>query len=136
LIAVIDSGPLYATVDADDDDHERCLEVLARSDLDLVVPALVIAEVTYLAGRRLGAAVEAEFLKGLAQFEIEAPTEADLSAMAELVRRYADFPLGGTDASVAVLADRLETDLIVTLDHRHFSTLRSRDGRPYQLLPA
>ena len=78
MIAVVDSGPLYATVDADDDDHERCLEVLARSDVDLVVPALVIAEVTYLAGRRLGAAVEAEFLKGLSQFEIEAPTEADL----------------------------------------------------------
>jgi hypothetical protein len=30
-----------------------------------------------------------------------------------LVERYGDFPLGGNDASVAVLAERLGTDLIV-----------------------
>jgi predicted nucleic acid-binding protein len=55
MIAIVDAGPLYAAVDADDDDHQRCLAVLGRRDLDLVVPALVIAEVTYLVGRRLGA---------------------------------------------------------------------------------
>jgi predicted nucleic acid-binding protein len=39
---------LYASVDADDQDHERSLAVLQRSDLDLVVPALAVAEVTYV----------------------------------------------------------------------------------------
>ncbi len=33
----------------------RCSE---RPDLDLFVPALVVAEVTYLVGRRLGAGIE------------------------------------------------------------------------------
>ena len=72
LIAIVDSGPLYAVVDADDDDHGRCLEVLQRTDLELVVPALVVAEVTYLVGRRLGALAEAAFLRGLEAFEVEA----------------------------------------------------------------
>jgi predicted nucleic acid-binding protein len=38
VIAIVDSGPLYAAVDADDDDHIRCVEVLQRTDLELVVP--------------------------------------------------------------------------------------------------
>jgi predicted nucleic acid-binding protein len=49
--------------------------------------------------------------------------------------RYADFPLGGTDASVAVLADRLGTDIVVTLDRRHFGAIRSANGGTYRILP-
>jgi len=136
MLAIVDSGPLYAVVDADDDDHARCLEAMRRTDLELVVPAMVVAEVTYLVGRRLGTAVEARFLAGLASVEVEGPTAQDLPAMASLVARYADLPLGGTDASVAALADRLGTDVILTLDRRHFSVVRSASGRPYRLLPS
>ncbi len=135
MIAIVDSGRLYAAVDADDDDHIRCVEVLQRTDLELVVPALVVAEVTYLVGPRLGAAVEAAFLRGLASVEVETPTVEDWPAIAKLVERYGDFPLGGTDASVAVLAERLGTDLVVTLDHRHFGAIRMSDGRSFRLLP-
>jgi predicted nucleic acid-binding protein len=99
------------------------------------VPALVVAEVTYLVGRRLGPRVEAAFLRGLEAFEVEAPGREDWTAIAELVERYADFPLGGTDASVAVLAERLATDLIVTLDRRHFGAVRMSDGEPFTVLP-
>ncbi len=109
--------------------------MLGRSDLDLVVPALVVAEVTYLVGRRLGAGIEAAFLRGLATLEVEAPAVDDWPPIAGLVERYGDYPLGGTDASVAVLAERLGTDLIVTLDRRHFGALRSAQGRPFRLLP-
>lgn len=135
MIAIVDAGPLYAAVDIDDDDHVRCLEVLQRADLELVVPALVIAEVTYLVGRRLGATIEAAFLRGLSIVEVEAPSVEDWPAIASLVERYGDFPLGGTGASVAVLAERLGTDLIVTLDRRHFNAMRMNDGRPFRLLP-
>jgi hypothetical protein len=66
---------------------------------------------------------------------VESPASEDWSFIANLVERYSDFPLGGTDASVAVLAERLGTDLIVTLDRRHFGALRMSDGRPFTLLP-
>ncbi|MBI4305395.1 MAG: PIN domain-containing protein [Chloroflexi bacterium] len=134
-MAIVDSGPLYAAVDADDDDHVRCLEALQRADLELVIPALVVAEVTYLVGRRLGATTEAAFLRGLSAVEVEAPSMEDWPAIADLVERYGDFPLGGTDASVAVLAERLGTDLIATLDRRHFGAIRMNSGRPFRLLP-
>jgi predicted nucleic acid-binding protein len=135
LIAIVDSGPLYATVDADDDDHARCLDVLRRLDLELVIPALVVAEVTFLVGKRLGSNIEAAFLGGLAGFEVEGPAAEDWPEIAAMVERYGDFPLGGTDASVCVLAERLGTDVIVTLDRRHFAALRRRDGGSYRLLP-
>jgi predicted nucleic acid-binding protein len=135
LIAIVDAGPLYAAVDADDNEHERCLSVLQRDDLELVVPAMVVAEVSYLVGRRLGAATEAAFLRSLSAVEVEAPSADDWQDIADLVQRYGDFPLGGTDASVAVLAERLGTDVIVTLDRRHFAAIRMSNGRPFRLLP-
>jgi predicted nucleic acid-binding protein len=135
MIAVVDSGPLYAAADGDDDDHERCVSVLERTDLELVIPALVVAEVTSFIGTRLGARAESAFLRGLSSLEVEAPSSVDWDRIGDLVDRYGDFPLGGTDASVAVLADRLETDLVVTLDRRHFGALRSARGTAYRLLP-
>lgn len=133
--AVVDAGPLLASLDGRDADHARSVEVLRRRDLQLVVPALVVAEVAYFAGERLGPAAEAAFLRGLSAFEVEAPALEDWAIIADLVERYGDFPLGTVDASIAVLADRLDTDLIVTLDRRHFGSIRSPRGRSFRLLP-
>jgi predicted nucleic acid-binding protein len=135
LIAIVDTGPLYAALDARDRDHRRSLAILERSDLDLVIPALVVAEVCYFAGKNLGSDIEAAFLRGLQALTVEAPTLEDWPLIANLVERYSDFPLGATDASVAVLAERLGTDLIVSLDRRHFAALRTSAGRPFTLLP-
>ena len=135
MLAVVDSGPLYAVTDTDDDDHGRSLATLQRADLQLVVPTLVIAEVTYTVGRRLGPRAEAAFLRGLAQLEVEAPAAEDWSRIAELVDQYHDFPLGGTDASVIVLAERLACELVVTLDRRHFSAVQPRHCAAFRLLP-
>ena len=135
MLAVVDAGLLYAAADADDDDHAPCLAVLGRRDLDLVVPALVVAEVTYLIGRRLGPDAEARFLRGLRVLEVEGPTPSDLDRMAQLVARHGDLPLGGTDASVVALAERLGTRTILTLDRRHFGVVRAADGDLFSLLP-
>lgn len=135
MLAIVDSGPLYAVTDLDDEDHERCVAVLQRGDLHLVIPALVVAEVTYMVGRRLGPAAEARFLTSLRNFDVEAPAVDDWERIAELVERYGDFPLGGTDASVVALAERLATQWVVTLDVRHFAAVRPRHCETFRLLP-
>lgn len=134
-LAVVDAGPLYAAADADDRDHHACLATLAREDLRLVVPALVVAEATYFVGRRMGASAESAFLRGIAELDVEGPSAADLVRMAELVERYAGFPLGGTDASVVALAERLDAATIVTLDRRHFNAVVPRHREAFALLP-
>lgn len=135
MIAILDTGPLFAALDKRDRNHQRCTEVLDRLDLDFVVPTLVVTEVTYFAGRYLGANVEADCLRGLAGLELDTPIDEEWSVIAQLVERHGDFPLGAVDASIVALAERLDTDLIVTLDRRHFGALRMQDGRPFRILP-
>ncbi len=135
-IAVVDSGPLLAVANRADPDHERCADALADPALRLVIPALCVAEVSYLLGRRAGAATEARFLSGLGELQVEAPAPWEWERIAELVEQYAGFPLGGTDASVIALAERFETDLVVTLDRRHFSVVSPRHCERFRLLPA
>jgi predicted nucleic acid-binding protein len=89
----------------------------------------------YFLEHRHGPETEAAFLRGLSAVAVEAPGPEDWPAIAELVERYRDFPLGGTDASVAVLAERLGTNLIVTLDRRHFAAIRNSSGQHFDLLP-
>jgi predicted nucleic acid-binding protein len=134
--AVVDSGPLLAVANIADPDHGRCLEVLEDTSLRLVIPAMCVAEVSYLLGSRHGPSVEARFLRGLEPFHVVAPEAEDWIRMAGLVEQYADFPLGGTDASVVALAERLDTDQIVTLDIRHFSAVAPRHCDRFRLLPA
>lgn len=135
-IAVVDAGPLYAAADGDDAHHESCVSTFRRDDLHVVVPALALAETLYLVGRRLGPRSESSFIRGLSAYDIEAPTPADLERMADLVERYADFPLGGTDASVIALAERLGTPTVITLDRRHFAAIRPSHVEALELLPA
>ncbi len=134
-LAVVDTGPLLASIDSRDRDHARCVSVLSRRDLRFVIPTLVVAEVAHFAADRVGPSGEAAFVRRLQGADVEAPEPDDWLLIADLVERYADLRLGTTDASVAVLAERLGTDLIVTLDRRHFSVIRGPGGQPYRLLP-
>lgn len=135
-IAVVDAGPLYASVDDRDANHRASVEALGRPDLHFVIPAMVLCELSYLIGRRGGPRVEARFLRLLAEQDVVGPTPADFTRMAELVEQYADLSLGGTDASVIALAERLGADTIATLDRRHFSVVRPRHVERFRLLPS
>jgi predicted nucleic acid-binding protein len=102
----------------------------------LLVPTLVITEVTYLLGTRLGADAEVRFLGDLAAGNLipEPVAAADWMRIAELVARYRNLPLGTVDASVIAAAERLGVTEIATLDRRHFTIVRSHLG-PLTLLP-
>lgn len=131
----MDAGPLLAAANAADQDHERCVAVLGRRDLRLVIAAGAVTEVGYLLGSRAGPAAEAAFLRGLAGYDVEAPRGDDWLSIAELIERYSDLPLGGTDASIVALAERLDTDVVVTLNRRHLGVVRPRHRESLRLLP-
>ncbi len=134
-IAIVDSGPLVAVANAADPAYRACLEVLRTPSLRLVIPALCVAEAAYLIHRECGSLVEARFLRGLELFDVQAPLAQDWPRIGELVEQYTDFPLGGTDASVITLAERLRTEVVITLDHRHFGTVRPKHCKRLRLLP-
>jgi predicted nucleic acid-binding protein len=133
--AVVDANVLYAATDQRDIDYERARRVLRMRDVRLVVPMLVLADVFHLMGRRLGPDVESRFVAGLGKIAVEPPLPNEWPRIAELVDQYRDFPLGGTDASIVVLAERLKTDTIITFDRRHFRAVRPRHVEAFRLLP-
>jgi len=101
------------------------------------VPQLVIAEVAYLLETRLGSRAEVRLLGDLAagNFTTEPVLPADWTRIAELVAKYHDLPLGTVDASVVATAERLWASTIATLDRRHFSVVRPKHVRAFELLP-
>jgi predicted nucleic acid-binding protein len=136
-VLVVDAGPLYAAAARRDRDHARCAALLrAHAGAPLVVPALVVTEVAYLIGDRLGGAAEAAFARALRDGEllVEPPTQ-DWARITQLCETYADLPLGIVDASVIAAAERLGADSIATLDHRHFAVVRPVHLGAFTLLP-
>lgn len=134
---VVDAGPLYAYIDADDTHHQRCTELLAGYEGTLIVPQLVITEVCYLVQTRLGTRAELLFLGDLASgaFSVEAVATVDWFRVIELVDTYRDFPLGTVDAAVIACAERLGIGDVATLDHRPFRAVRPAHVRNFTLLP-
>ena len=134
---MVDAGPLYAYVDEDDAYHHECLELLESYAGPLVVPTLVITEVVYLVGTRLGADAEVRFLGDFAagNFRPEPVAAADWLRIAELVSVYRDLPLGTVDASVVAAAERRGLTDIATLDRRHFTVVRPNHAIAFNLLP-
>jgi uncharacterized protein len=103
----------------------------------LVVPTLVVTEVTYLLGTRLGWQAEVRFLGDIATGDLvlEPVHPRDLMRIAELVARYRELPLGTADASVVAAAERLEVTKIATTDRRHFDVVRPAHLETFELLP-
>lgn len=132
---LVDTGPLVAYLNSHDRHHARCVELLNSMTGPPLVPVTVMVEVCWLVED--DPRVEAEFLEAIkaGAFKLVPVTREDLTRIAELVRQYADFPLGTVDASVVTLAERLKLREIATLDRRHFSAVRPRHVDALTLLP-
>ncbi|HEX5495790.1 MAG TPA: PIN domain-containing protein [Mycobacteriales bacterium] len=134
---VVDAGPLYAYLDTDDVHHTACLDLLETHPGPLILPTLVITEVTYLLGTRLGVEATVRFLGDLAagSFVTEPVHPSDWLRIAELVATYRDLPLGTADASVVACAERLGITQVATVDRRHFTIVRPVHTAAFTLLP-
>jgi uncharacterized protein len=103
----------------------------------LIVPQLVVTEVTYLLETRLGTKAEVRFLGDLAAGNLiaEPVHAADWIRIAELVAAYRDLPLGTVDASVVAAAERLGVVQLATLDRRHFMIVRPGHASTFEISP-
>jgi len=134
---VIDAGPLVAAAATADRNHERCVTLLANAPRPLVVPTLVVTEVAYFLGDRIGQVAEQAFARSLRDGElvVEPVEPRDWVRVCELLDRYRDLPLGIVDATVVATCERLGADTLATLDRRHFSVVRPSHCAALTLLP-
>ena len=138
MALILDTGPLYASLDRSDADHAACRALIESADEPLVIPAPVLVEVDYWIHRRLHAGA---LVVLLADVEAGAYVVADLmttdyARVRELCDRYADGDIGFVDAAVLAIVERLNESKLATLDRRHFGILRPRHRDSIELLPA
>ena len=137
---VVDTNVFVALADRRDAHHAECRDWLAGCDELLIVPPTVLAEACYMIDKYLGAESEAKFLDSVGigpsyRFQLAELGDADLRRMAELVRRYADRRLGGTDASVITICERLSIVTVATVNRRDFANVRPRHVTALAIVP-
>lgn len=135
---VLDTGGLYAALDANEMLHGRAVAALSASRGPRLLSPFVLAELDYLVATRVGhhaqLALVDEVTRGA--YQLEPFTAEDLGHARRVMERYADLRVGLADASVVVLANRHRTLELLCTDERHFRALRGLAGRPFRLLPA
>jgi predicted nucleic acid-binding protein len=135
---ILDSSGLLAAIDERQEDYIAAREVVESARGPLLISPFVLAELDYMILTRMGRGYELALLGEVARgvYGLEYFSEDDVAEAVEIVERYADFRIGLADASNVVLANRHDTLDVLTLDERHFRTLRGPGGRPFRVLPA
>ena len=138
MALILDTGPLYASLDRSDQDHGACRSLIESASEPLVIPAPVLVEVDYWIHQRLGPGTLVALLADIeaGAYRIADLDPADYARVRELCDRYADADIGFVDAAVLAVVERLKESKLATLDRRHFALLRPRHRDSIELLPA
>jgi len=134
---VIDSGPLFASLDRGDQDHLLCRRLLEEANESLVVPSPVLVEVDYLIRTQVRGGASLLLLEDIVSgaFRVENLEPGDYLRVRDICARYSDSDIGFVDAAVLAIVERLGEDKLATLDHRHFGMMRPRHVESLRLLP-
>ncbi len=134
---LLDTSGLLAALDSSQARHASAARCLTEAPAPRLLSPFVLAELDYLIARNGGQAEELKLLGDVARgvYQLESFSEADITATVAAIERYADLRLGLADASIAVLAERHGCRDVLTLDQRHFRTIRGPRGEPFRLLP-
>lgn len=137
MALVLDTGVIYAALDAAEPDHERCVDLLDRSPEQLIIPGPVLVEVDYLVNKFASLDVWMAFCEDVrgGAYGVYPTDPQNLQRAAEIQHKFHDQPIGFVDASVVATCEALGEDKVATLDRRHFSILRTLSGSPLVMLP-
>jgi uncharacterized protein len=136
-VIVLDTGGLYAALDANEQWYSRASAVLVAALPPRILSPFVLAELDYLIATRVGheaqMALVEEVVRGV--YRLEAFSADDMAHARRIMDRYADLRIGLADASVVVLANRHRTTDLLCMDERHFRALRATGNKPFRLRP-
>jgi hypothetical protein len=138
MALILDTGPLYASLDRSDQDHAACRALIEAAQELLVIPAPVLVEVDYWIHQRLNPGALVALLTDIeaGAYVVADLTASDYTRVRELCDRYADADIGFVDAAVLAVVERLNEPKLATLDRRHFSLLQPRHRDSIDLMPA
>ena len=134
---VLDTGPIYSSIDRSDPDHRAVVELLRSTPRPHVVAEPVLVEVDYWIRKLLDTSALDAFVSDIVagRYELVSLDGDDLVRVVELESRYADADLGFVDASIVAICERLDIATLATFDHRDFGMIRPRHRRHLELVP-
>lgn len=134
---VADTSGVLALLDGNDPHHGAVRGLFEAHGPSWVLPWAILAEVDYLARKRLGETVADAFVEDVGDglFAVDAQVGKDLPRASELLATYPDLRIGLVDAVVMAQAERHRARVIVTLDARHFRAVRLAIAPPPRLVP-
>lgn len=105
-----------------------------------MLPGTVLAETCYLIDRGFGPAAEAAFLDDVGAgprypYQLIDLVDTDLRRMAQLYASTQARRLGGTDASIIAVCERLGIDTVATLNRRDFDNVRPQHRAALVIVP-
>lgn len=135
---LLDTSGLLSALFPDQRRHKACASALHVAKPPLIMSPFILAEIDYLITKYSGVQTEIDFLKDVAAgaYLMASFRGSDVARAVRVVDRYRDLNIGLADASIVVLAEQYETSDVLTLDERHFRSLRTENGQPFRLLPA
>ncbi len=135
---LLDTSGLLAALFLDQRDHAACARALLEAEPPLVLSPFVLAELDYLVAKLAGEAAELELLAEVARgaYRLAEVDSHDVEEARAVIEQHSGHNVGLADASIVVLSRRLGCLDVLTLDQRHFRTLRGFRGRPFRVLPA
>jgi uncharacterized protein len=139
MAIIVDTGFLYALMDRTDKHHAKSVAFLQNLSPteQLILPTLTMVEITYFLLDRLGHEAMRKFLAHVeaSPYQFEPLQASDMRRIHEVLEKYADSHLDFVDAFIVALAERLKVTQILTVDVRHFRTLRPLHCDYFEILP-
>jgi predicted nucleic acid-binding protein len=120
-----DTGPLYAAVDPHDAHHKQAIAELRKLDREkraVVVAYPILREAYTMVLHRHGRSTASDWLADMADAALVNPTPEDYRRAVAKIGTLADQRITLLDATLAVLATRLNLE-VWTYDH-HFDVMR------------
>lgn len=134
---ILDTGPLYASLDRSDKHHLACRSLIETSEETLVIPAPVLVEVDFWIHERLNPSVLLALLADIeaGAYAVENLHPPDYTRVRQICDRHCEAGVGFVDAAVLAIVERLDEPKLATLDHQHFGAIRPRHLDALTLLP-
>jgi len=131
----IDTGPIVALFDKNDDKHSLCLNIFKKIQEPLITTWPVLTEVFYLLSFSSRAQDNLwEFIeRGVVS--IYAIDKDLMKTCRRLMKKYHDLPMYLADATLVAVAGAENIQTIFTLDHKDFRIYKKEQGKHFRLLP-
>ena len=137
MTLITDSSFLVALYDGGEAHHPKAHDFAANRTETILVPDLVLPEVSYLLRRNLGYTNSLNFIDFFESSNVRlVPVQKeDLARVYDIGQNYASARFDLVDCCIMAIAERLNITRIATFDRRDFSIFRPRHCDFLQLLP-